>query len=42
MEAFMKLIDWIPLVTAVNNGWSFAALALVLVAWLYVRRKDID
>jgi len=36
----MKLTDWIPLVAAVNNGWTFAAFALVLVVWLLIGWKS--
>jgi hypothetical protein len=36
----MKPADWIPLVAAVNNGWTFAAFAVVVGMWLYFRWTD--
>ena len=36
----MKIIEWAPLVAAVNDGWTFSALIVVLIVWVYVRKKD--
>jgi hypothetical protein len=43
----MRTIDWAALLAAlasllgaVNNGWAFAALIVVVGVWLYVRPKD--
>jgi len=36
----MKPTDWIPLIAAVNNGWTLAAFAVFLAVWLYLRSKD--
>jgi hypothetical protein len=36
----MKLTDLIALISAVNNGWAFAAFVIVLVVSLYYRRRD--
>jgi hypothetical protein len=35
----MKLTDWLALVAAVQNGWTFAALVAVLL-YLYFSRRD--
>jgi hypothetical protein len=38
----MNPLDLFSLVSAVNNGWTFAAFAIVLAVWLWLhlRRKD--
>jgi hypothetical protein len=35
----MKITDLIPLVSAVNNAWTLAALVAVLLFWLYTTRR---
>jgi hypothetical protein len=29
----MKLVDWLAVVPAVQNGWGFAALVFILLLW---------
>jgi hypothetical protein len=36
----MKPADWIALLPVINNGWAFAAFVIVVVATLYVGRRD--
>jgi hypothetical protein len=36
----MKLTDLLALLPAVNNGWAFAAFVIVIVARLYLSRRD--
>ena len=37
--AYMKPADWIVLLPAVNNGWSFAAFVIVVLVSLYLSRR---
>ncbi len=37
----MKPADWIALLPAVNNGWSFAAFVIVVAVTLFFRSRDI-
>lgn len=36
----MKPTDWIAVLPAVNNGWTFAAFLVVVALTLYFGRKD--
>jgi hypothetical protein len=35
----MKPTDLIPLISAINNGWAFAAFIVVVAVWLYLRQR---
>jgi hypothetical protein len=36
----MKPTDLLPLLPAINNGWTFAAFVLVLAVSVYLSRKQ--
>lgn len=38
----MKLSDWLSVVPAVQNAWTFAAFVVVLGVWLIVRSKNLS
>jgi hypothetical protein len=37
----MKFTDWINVVPAVQNGWTFVFAFIVFAAWLWTRRRDL-
>jgi hypothetical protein len=36
----MKLADWLPIVPAIQNGWSLAYATVLLFVWLFWLRRD--
>jgi hypothetical protein len=36
----MKPTDWIAILPAINNGWTFAAFIVVIGISLYFSRRD--
>jgi len=35
----LKPTDLLPLLPAINNGWTFAAFVVVVAVWIYSTRR---